>query len=446
MRKKTLQRFASFSRRADAADLDQRHAPPPSGLISIWAGAFRTRCHKIEDVTKPAPDIATLFDACKGVMPIRDEGRRQTLPPAVRNIKLSGAPVYLHPLEVALKRLDAMSTPGGLNNFYMQNMGDPLAGQERSFNRDWVRWYEAACEDWAAGANLYIVVDPSKGVGDPTFARVEACKADKTISWVGGFRKKLPPSEFAPAIYNLAMAWIGIGNLVEIRTEWLARPLDPHAAHLLRHPSQHRRSFITCSRQYEQPRVRGRSARRALSRFTATATRLSDRASGKWTRRVTATTSASTTSTMSRTLPAADDRRRPGRGLSPDRHQGETEDGRDLDLALFPTEEGGDRASPESRQPLRWWLVRGREHLDERWLTPPPSHSASTKTTNREDMLRQHRQLGTQYWKPGGGVHHSAEVRQLRPVGRRRQAAHGRHRRTGDEQSGSAALTTSHDQ
>jgi hypothetical protein len=223
MRKKTLQRFTSFLEtggRVPRIWLNCTHHHP-SGLVTHLekSGAFRVRCHAIEDVSKPAPDVAKLYDDCDGLMPLREEGRRQKMPAALREIRLSGAPVYLHPLEVALKRLDAMSTPGGLANFFMQNMGDPLAGQERSLDPDWIRWYEPDPVEWAKGANLYMVVDPSKGVGDPTFARVEACKADQTIAWVGGLRRKLKPSEFAPAIFNLAMAWIGIGNLVEIRVE-----------------------------------------------------------------------------------------------------------------------------------------------------------------------------------------------------------------------------------
>lgn len=253
MRKKTLQRFTSFLEtggRVPRIWINGTHHHS-NGLLTHLekSGAFRMRCHKIEDTSKPAPDIAKMYDECDGLMPVRDEGRRQKLPAAVREIRLAGAPVYLHPLEVALKRLDAMSTPGGLANYHMQNMGDALAGQERSLDPDWIRWYEPTPEEWAKGANLYIVVDPSKGVGDPTFARVEACKPDQTVSWVGGIRRKLAPSEFAPAIYNLAMAWIGIGNLLEIRVEEFGQSTW---SHMLRtyfdSRNQHVCQIVACGR------------------------------------------------------------------------------------------------------------------------------------------------------------------------------------------------------
>jgi hypothetical protein len=253
MRKKTLQRFTSFLEtggRVPRIWVNGTHHHS-NGLLTHLekSGAFRTRCHAIEDRTRLAPDIAALYDECGGVMPVRDEGRRQKLPPAVREIRLAGAPPYLHPLEVALKRLDAMSTPGGLANYSMQNMGDALAGQERSLDRDWIRWYTPHPQDWAKGANLYICIDPSKGAGDPTFARVEACKADKTISWVGGLRRKLSPSEFAPAIFNLSMAWIGVGNLIEIRVEEFGQSTWTH---MLRtyfdSVNQHVGRLVACSR------------------------------------------------------------------------------------------------------------------------------------------------------------------------------------------------------
>lgn len=228
MRKKTLQRFTSFLETGGRVpriwpNATHHHS---AGLVTHLekSGAFRVRCHPIEDTSKPAPDIAELYDACNGVMPLRDElGRHEELPKALREIRLDGAPVYFHPLEVAMKRLTAMSTPGGLANFYMQNFGDPLAGQDRTLDKDWIRYYKAPPIEWARGAYLYILVDPSKGVGDPTFARVEACKSDQSISWVDGLRRKLAPSEFAPAIYQLYSKWRHVGRVVQIRVEEFAQ-------------------------------------------------------------------------------------------------------------------------------------------------------------------------------------------------------------------------------
>lgn len=224
MREKTLQRFTSFlqtSGRVPRVWLNGTHHHT-QGLLSHLAksGAFRVRCHPIEDTTRPAPDIAALFDACGGVLPLREElGRHEVLPPAVRDIRLDGEPVFLHPLEVAHKRLKAMATPGGLANYYMQNFGNALAGVEYRLDEEWIRHYSAPANEQARGAYIYILIDPSKGQGDPTFARVEACKSDGTISWVGGLRKKIPPSEFAPEIHKLYTQWKYVGRVVQVRIE-----------------------------------------------------------------------------------------------------------------------------------------------------------------------------------------------------------------------------------
>ena len=141
------------------------------------------------------------------------------LPSAVRDIRLDGAPVFLHPLELAWKRLRALSSPGGLAIYYLQNMGDSMAGQEKRLEREWIRWYDVEPSEMAEGAYLYIVVDASKGVNDPTFARVEACLSDGTIAWVGGLRKKIPPSEFGKEMYQLGCEWEGLGVIKEYRFE-----------------------------------------------------------------------------------------------------------------------------------------------------------------------------------------------------------------------------------
>lgn len=189
----------------------------PAGWIADLetSGAWKIRCHAAEDITKPAPDIAAIFDANKGMLPVREEaGQPIKLVPEIRQVRLEGEPVFWHPLECAQQRfLD------GPEVYAAQCMGDPLAGQQKRLDPDWIKWYEPDPVDWARGSNLIICIDASKGVGDAMFARVEALKADKTISWVGGLRRKVPPSEFGPAIFQLAMEWIKIGRLVAIRVE-----------------------------------------------------------------------------------------------------------------------------------------------------------------------------------------------------------------------------------
>lgn len=141
---------------------------------------------------------------------------------AVRREQLGVAPTY------SLQTSTGNYVAYGFASSNSHNMGDPLAGQEKRLDDAWVRWYASPPVEWARGSNLYIVIDPSKGVGDPTFARVEACKEDGTINWVGGLRRRLTPSQFAPAIFQLAMEWLAIGRLVEIRVEEFAQSTWVH--------------------------------------------------------------------------------------------------------------------------------------------------------------------------------------------------------------------------
>jgi hypothetical protein len=75
----------------------------------------------------------------------------------------------------------------------------------------------------AAGAFLYILVDASKGVNDPTFVRVEACLPDRTIAWVGGLRKKIEPDAFGKEIWTLCCQWEHVGVIKEVRFEIFAQ-------------------------------------------------------------------------------------------------------------------------------------------------------------------------------------------------------------------------------
>jgi hypothetical protein len=226
-REKILERFASFQELAGRVPrvwVNGTHFHP-NGLIKHLesSGAFRVRCHAAEDLERQPPDIAKMYDECGGKLPLRDENRIVDLPPAIRDIRLDGYPVFLHPLEVAWKRLRALATPGGLANYYRQNMGDALAGQEKRFKEDWIRYYDCKPEQMAEGAFLYILVDPSKGIGDPTHARVEACRSDGTIAWVGGLRKKIAPSDFGKEMWQLGCLWEGFGTIKEYRFEEVAQ-------------------------------------------------------------------------------------------------------------------------------------------------------------------------------------------------------------------------------
>lgn len=227
-RKKLLARFSSFKKTAGRGvsiyiNATAHHA---NGLVAhlLKSPTYGHIFHAAEDLDRPedAPDIAALYDACNGKITNRETGEVRELPVAVRDIRLDGPPVFHHPLELAMMRLDALDVPTGLDDYRRQMLGD-LFGSEKRFKEAWIRYYDAKPEDVAEGAYLYFLIDPSKGVGDPTFARVEACRSDGTIAWVGGLRKKIQPSEFGKEIWLLGCMWEGIGTIKEFRFEEVAQ-------------------------------------------------------------------------------------------------------------------------------------------------------------------------------------------------------------------------------
>lgn len=226
-REKLLRRFASFKKTAGRGvsiyiEATSHH---PNGLVShlLKSPAYGHIFHPAEDIDHPelAPDIAALYDACGGKIINRETGEIKELPVAIRDIKLEGPPVYHNALELAMMRLDALTEPGGLESYRSQMLG-PF-GQDKRFKLDWLRYYDARPEQMAEGAYLYFCIDPSKGVNDPTFARVEACRSDGTIAWVGGLMRKIAPSDFGREIWLLGCQWEGIGTIKEFRFEEVAQ-------------------------------------------------------------------------------------------------------------------------------------------------------------------------------------------------------------------------------
>lgn len=221
-RQKLLNRFVSFldlAGRLPEIWVNGTHFHP-NGLVAHLerSGAWHVRCHKAEDTSRPAPDVAALYDECGGRWPNGEE-----IPVKVRDIRLDGAPVYLHALELAQKRLDNMLKPGGLANYFRQYMGDSLAGLEYTLRPDWIRSYKESPEDRAEGSTLLMTVDGSKGINDPTVALVWALHADESLSLVGGLRKKIPAGDFGRQIFNLWSAWEGFGIFDQLRVEHFAQ-------------------------------------------------------------------------------------------------------------------------------------------------------------------------------------------------------------------------------
>lgn len=97
-----------------------------------------------------------------------------------------------------------------------------LAGEHRTFQKDWFNYLPTEPEKWASGKNIYICVDPSKGVTDPMVIWVWALGADKKFAWVDASMKKLDPAlpEFCEEIYMMLCKWQALGRrVVEIRVE-----------------------------------------------------------------------------------------------------------------------------------------------------------------------------------------------------------------------------------
>lgn len=239
MRKQTKEQFQSFLKLAGRAPRiwpngTHHHS---DGLVSDLEAseAFRVRCHAAEDVTLPAPDIAAIFDAAGGYLPTIsrlagegdavEPGGRQRLPPGVRNVRLDGAATFLHPLELAHERLKAMATPGGLASYYQQFMGDARAGQDRRFEEEWFPRYRGRPEERARDQNLLLIIDPSKGINDPTVALMVALHADETHSLVGGIRKKIPPSAFGAEMFAFWAKWEQLGHFTHCRVEVYAQAI-----------------------------------------------------------------------------------------------------------------------------------------------------------------------------------------------------------------------------
>jgi hypothetical protein len=227
-RAKLLRRFQSFKKTGRGGFLSVHICATshhPNGLVAHLekSDMYGVMGYPAEDVEQPPPDIAALYDDCGGRIVDRETGETIELPRAVRDIRLDGAPAMHHPLELAMMRLDAMSTPDGLAEYYRHMMRDRLAGEDKRLKEEWIRWYDADPIELATGANIYIVVDASRGVNDPTFARVEACLADGTIAWVGGMRKKVDPLDFGKEMWLLGCQWESIGRIVEYRFEIFAQ-------------------------------------------------------------------------------------------------------------------------------------------------------------------------------------------------------------------------------
>jgi hypothetical protein len=132
-----------------------------------------------------------------------------------------GRPYYFHPQELR----DVMRDKGGKGNpkarksYVEQMICDPTLGEPNRLDRNHLIWYDEDPLELAADGTLYLCVDCSKGVGDPTWAWVWRLGYDRRAYWVGGFRKRLDPAARRREVALLALQFNGLGNLVAIRME-----------------------------------------------------------------------------------------------------------------------------------------------------------------------------------------------------------------------------------
>lgn len=189
------------------------HHHPDGLLAQIIDEGWASHCFPAEDVTKPAPDIAALYDEYGGVRP--DTGA--DIPAGVREIRLAGAPVFLHPMECATKRFEQTDEV-----YETQSMGNPLSGQTHRFLPEWVDDELRIASDlmeFAAGKYGYLFSDASRGLGDPSVGLVLAAGADRTLTVVDGFRAKLAPERWAHEMYMLTVNWSNVMPIRQIRVE-----------------------------------------------------------------------------------------------------------------------------------------------------------------------------------------------------------------------------------
>jgi hypothetical protein len=98
----------------------------------------------------------------------------------------------------------------------------PIAGEDRHLEPSWLLRYDEAPEIMGRGRNIYIGIDPSRGIVDPSVIWVWGLGTDRKAMWLDVTVKRLDPAlpEFVDEVFLLAAKWSAIGKrLVEIRVE-----------------------------------------------------------------------------------------------------------------------------------------------------------------------------------------------------------------------------------
>ena len=134
---------------------------------------------------------------------------------------LGGRAHFFHVEELwdQIRQMGGANDPSAKSEYAAQIACEPVFGQPARLNPDLLLWYDDDPIELAKTGTLYLCVDPSPGVNDPTWAWVWRLWADRRFYWVGGFRRRVPPSQRRRDLLNLALEYDSIGDLVEWRIE-----------------------------------------------------------------------------------------------------------------------------------------------------------------------------------------------------------------------------------
>lgn len=136
---------------------------------------------------------------------------------------LGGTPIYPYTMSILEQKFEEMTMkPGGKDEYAKQICCSFLAGQDRTFSRDKLQWFDFDPQKVAKNKNIYVCIDASKGVKDPMGIWVWGTGADQRFYWVGGTRRKLDPAnlEFHDLIFNMISKFSNWGSrVVEVRVE-----------------------------------------------------------------------------------------------------------------------------------------------------------------------------------------------------------------------------------
>lgn len=129
---------------------------------------------------------------------------------------MGGTPIY-YSTEELWEWWEEIADP---NVYAMQVACDYKAGSGMRLHSDSLVEYDLDPLEFGRNCYIYICVDPSMGVGDPTVAWVWGTTPDRKFAWLDGFRAKLRPSDRNEWLLNICQKWDRVGaGLQQIRIE-----------------------------------------------------------------------------------------------------------------------------------------------------------------------------------------------------------------------------------